>query len=335
LDELHKEHIHQPHDKAYKLLLSSKRVFMELLQSFVDRRWVTQVEEATLIKVDKSYILQDFRDRESDVVYRAQLQDHNVIFYVLMELQSSVDFQMPYRLLQYMLEIWRDQLRNVNAEEAGRKGYKLPAIVPIVLYNGSGAWTASRSFRETLDHQEWFGEELLDFKYILIDLNAYSERELKNLSNLISLVFLLERKRDFQELVEQMAEMSDMLQGMSQELFPLFKSWMKIITHRSLEPEQHIRISHVIDEYMEPEEVKNMISNVEKIFVDYMTQGVERGIKQGIEQGIEKGIEKGIEQGIKEGKIEVAKRLLEKGLPVELIIETTDLSAQQIEELKK
>ncbi len=53
---------------------------------------------------------------------------------------------------------------------------------------------------------------------------------------------------------------------MPQELFSLFKSWMKIITHRSLEPEQHTRISRIIDEYSEPEDVKGMISNVEKIF---------------------------------------------------------------------
>ncbi|MED0672662.1 hypothetical protein P4S95_21065 [Aneurinibacillus aneurinilyticus] len=54
---------HQPHDKGYKYLLSSKKVFMDLLRSFVKQKWVEQVDESTIIKVDKSYILQDFADK--------------------------------------------------------------------------------------------------------------------------------------------------------------------------------------------------------------------------------------------------------------------------------
>ncbi|WP_422664938.1 Rpn family recombination-promoting nuclease/putative transposase [Aneurinibacillus uraniidurans] len=60
----------------------------------------------------------------------------NVIFYVLLEMQSSVDFQMPFRLLFYMLEIWRDILKNTDKNEAVRKDFRL------VLYNGKQEWTA-------------------------------------------------------------------------------------------------------------------------------------------------------------------------------------------------
>ncbi len=39
------------------------------------------------------------------MVYRISLGDRDVIFYLLIELQSRVDFLMPYRLLLYMVEI--------------------------------------------------------------------------------------------------------------------------------------------------------------------------------------------------------------------------------------
>lgn len=55
----------------------------------------------------------------------------DVCFYLL-ELQSTVDFQMPYRLLLYMVEIWRTVLKDTDAKEAARKNFKLPAIVPCV-----------------------------------------------------------------------------------------------------------------------------------------------------------------------------------------------------------
>jgi hypothetical protein len=90
-----------------------------------------------------------------------------------MELQSSVDFQMPYRLLLYMVEIWRDVLKNTDKKEAERKEFRLPSIIPIILYNGKGRWTAVRQFKETLAAAELFQKYVVDFEYILIDINRY------------------------------------------------------------------------------------------------------------------------------------------------------------------
>jgi hypothetical protein len=42
---------------------------------------------------------------------------------------------MPYRLFEYMVGVWRDVLKNTETKIAERKDYRLPAIIPIVLYN--------------------------------------------------------------------------------------------------------------------------------------------------------------------------------------------------------
>ncbi len=89
-------------DKGYKYLLSVKKVFLELLRSFVRQGWVNEIDESNIVRVDKSFILQDFRDKEADLVYWIKMNDKDVIFYILMEMQSTVDFQMPYRLLLYI-----------------------------------------------------------------------------------------------------------------------------------------------------------------------------------------------------------------------------------------
>ena len=51
------------------------------------------------------------------------------------------------------------------------------------------------------------------------------------------------------------------------------------------------------------------------------------------EDGIKQGIELGLTQGIEKNKIEIAKKMLEKSLPIETIIEITSLSKEQIEKL--
>jgi hypothetical protein len=43
---------------------------------------------------------------------------------------------MSFRLLQYMLEVWRDAFNDTPEKERKRKSFRLPAIVPAVLYNG-------------------------------------------------------------------------------------------------------------------------------------------------------------------------------------------------------
>ena len=110
------------------------------------------------MRINKSFILQDFKNKEADLIYRAKLKDKDVFFYILMELQSKVDFQMPYRLLLYIIEVWREILRDIPLKEQKRKDFKLPAIIPIVLYNGINKWTAFLSFKETIDSYQLFGE---------------------------------------------------------------------------------------------------------------------------------------------------------------------------------
>ena len=57
--------------------------------------------------------------------------------------------------------------------------------------------------------------------------------------------------------------------------------------------------------------------------------------KWDIEIATNKGIEQGIEQGRKEEKIETAKKLLAKNRSLEEIMELTELSEQEIMQLKE
>lgn len=64
-------------------------------------------------------------------------------------------------------------------------------------------------------------------------------------------------------------------------------------------------------------------------------EGLKLGIEEGIQQGIEQGIEQGIKQGKEENKIEVAKKLLQKNMPIDFISEVTNLDEKTIEKLKR
>ncbi len=54
-----------------------------------------------------------------------------------------------------------------------------------------------------------------------------------------------------------------------------------------------------------------------------------------LNEGEVKGLKKCIEQGIKKGEMELAKRLLQNGIGMDLLTQSANLSKEQIEELKK
>ena len=132
------------------------------------------------------------------------MNGREVFYYILLEPQSTVDYKIPYRLLQYMLEIWRTILKDTGEKESASKDIKLPAIVPCVCYNGCYNWTASGCFSETLASNELFGDFLLNFKYIPFDVARYKEQELLQLSNLIGVVFYIDQKLQYDEMIRRL-----------------------------------------------------------------------------------------------------------------------------------
>ena len=69
-----------------------------------------------------------------------------------------------------------------------------------------------------------------------------------------------------------------------------------------------------------------------------MKQGMEKGMKQGMEKGMKQGMEKGMKQGMEKGleqrSLEIARKMLAKGMDAASVMEITGLSAEQMKQLK-
>ncbi|MFA5537511.1 MAG: Rpn family recombination-promoting nuclease/putative transposase, partial [Bacillota bacterium] len=253
--------IHNRHDKGYKYLLSSKTTFIQLLQTFTKLEWTENIKEEDILLVDKSFILQDFRDKEADLIYLVKQNKQPTLFYILMELQSVVDFQMPYRLLLYMVEIWRNILKDTEGNFAKTKDFKLPSIVPIVLYNGDNNWTAGKSFKEYQYYADTFIPYIVDFQYVLIDTNRYTEEELFEIANLVATVFLLDRKQKTDELIGRLRGLINIINKFDENEMHLFKNWLLKIVTRGIRKEDHQKVEQIITKNRE---VEGMISNLEE-----------------------------------------------------------------------
>lgn len=281
--------IHTSHDLGYKWLLSSREIFMQLLRSFVKQPWVEKINETTIKRVEKSFIAKDFREKEADLVYEVNLEGQPVVFYILLELQRKVDFSMPYRLLNYMSGIWQNALQTLPASESlGQKSFRLPAIVPIVLYNGAHAWTAARSFRDLLSGADHFGAQLLNFEYIVLQVNQYEDAALLNLSNTIGAAFLLDKNsRRPQELRNLLKDLYVSLQNASDQELLIFLRWMRYILKPRLPAKQQDEIEQALRQHSDKEVRTMVFANLEKSLDMLEEESRQKGRQKGLQEGLE------------------------------------------------
>lgn len=128
------------YDGAYKYLFSSPVVFHQFLTRFVHEEFVRGVRVEDVVPADRDFVSDQLRKRESDIIYQVRLADREVYVYVLMEFQSTPDKKIPVRMLLYILMLYDELMRR---SQAG----KLPAIFPVVLYNGVESWRVPRNVR--------------------------------------------------------------------------------------------------------------------------------------------------------------------------------------------
>jgi len=312
-----KKEMNNIHDKSYKDLFSTKDAFLSFVNTFIQGEWVDKLEKDKLILVDKSFISADYEELESDIVYQATIGKENVIFYVLLELQSSVDYSMPIRLLAYMVELWRVATKNIKKSKIKRKTYRLPAIIPIVIYNGTKKWTCARNFKDILQGSQLFEDNVIDFRYILVDINRYSKECLYEFKNIAAAIFLLDQDID---AIEFLSRLKDIVINFSKLTFEeklLLKGWIKNTTNNNDIVNMNDLVEDIFNEN-EVEEVNTMVSNASKIFDKLKSNSIKEGLNEGKKQGK------------KEGKIEGKSELLIK----QLIKRFNGLSDYYIENIK-
>ena len=96
--------------------------------------------------------------------------------YVLLEHQSTVDPLMAFRLLRCMVRIWEGWL---DERPAARR---LPAILPLVVAQATGRWTAARAFEDLIATASplrlLLAPSTPSFRYLLKELRTTPDAEL-------------------------------------------------------------------------------------------------------------------------------------------------------------
>lgn len=296
----------RPHDSAYKLLFSEPQIVIDLLQGFVHESWVKELDFNTLEKVSGSYISDDLRSREDDVIWRVKYQQSWIYVYLLLEFQSTIDRYMAVRLMTYIGLLYQDLIKTKQL----LPNKLLPPVCPIVLYNGDKRWTATTELKDLIVKVPGGLEKFLpSLSYLLLDEGAYTTEELAPLKNLVAAIFRLENARSPEDFIRVISNIMEWLATPEQtQLRRSFIVWINrvMVSEHGFE--------HPITDFDNLTEMKTML-----------TQRVSEWTREWKQQGWTEGLEQGMEK--------IVRQLLIT-LSTEQVAKLTDLPLEKIVEIK-
>jgi len=306
------------HDYGYRRLFSSPAIMRELLQGFVPLEWVRDMDFDTLEQVKSSFVRQNYREKESDVIYKVKYKGSEIYIYLLLEFQSTVDRFMALRMLSYIIDLYE----SIRVSEPKRK--TLPYVFPVMLYNGDRKWNAAVSLEKLIEMSEKYDVYLPGFTYFKIAINEFSYRTLAKIRNALSAVFMIENVS--KDKIDEVAKVVvDLIKGeLNESVKEAVFNWIRrLFESKDIDFE-------TMDKLNEKEVGMALLS----LYNQGMQVGIKQGIKQGMEKGKQEGIQLGIKQGMQKGEyrkaIEIVRRMYRKGLSMDIIEETTGLSRDEI-----
>ncbi len=206
-------------DSQHNRDISSKDVFgnsflcAQFLRDCIDLPALKKIRPEDIEDVSERYHPYLGTEFESDIVKKIRIlgiggaeegQDGQPSFLIsLIEHKSLVDYDVSMQLLRYMMCIWTEYRREMEVKKrgsTGQKGFRYPVIIPVVYYEGKAEWTADMRLRDRIREIPGLNDWIPDFRYEVIRIHDYSEQELLERGDEISLIMLINKIQDVADL---------------------------------------------------------------------------------------------------------------------------------------
>jgi predicted transposase/invertase (TIGR01784 family) len=251
----------------------------------------------------------------------AMLIDNKIV--VLIEHQSTINENMPFRILEYIARIYEKVVKTKN--KFGKKLVKIPLPEFYVFYNGKEDFPLEKTLKLSdafiLPEKEYSADFInfpLEITVKVVNINVDKGNPI------LKRCKILDQYSEFIELVRKSIDSGTddpFTTAISQAVNEGFLS--DYLARKSTEVENMLMTEYDYD--------TDIAVQREEAYED----GLSKGISQGIKQGISQGISQGIKQGAYQEKLETAKNLFHLGLSIEQISTVTGLSGETIQQLEK
>ena len=240
-------------------------------------------------KLSPEYVSDELRTRHGDTVWHLRLGRRRAFLLVLLEFQARDDRLMALRILTYTGLLLLELARSQPPEVAGER---LPAVLPVVLYNGTKPWTAAPDMGSLITPVgPWLAPFQPAQRYYLIDLQRVAADDLPY-RNLLRAVARLEQSRSPQDVMRAVKALQRWLpkQG-AEELRRAFADWLHQMAERMAPPGALVPAIRTLEEAS-----MTLVERVAEWPKQWLREGREQGVAEGRQQGVAEGREQGVDQ---------------------------------------
>ena len=308
--------ITQPHDYFFKKVMGNPLAVAEFLKEYFPAI-ANKVDPGSLTPVDGTLISPDLQEKRTDLIYHATFQEKPGYLYFLLEHQSSPDYLMPLRLMEYFLQIIR---RDLTLQ--GKKKKKIfPIVYPCVIYNGKKPYPYTTSFCEMFADPQ-FVQEIITNPFRLIDLAKTPDEELSKLPLIGFMHMLLKHaaERDVVTLIRKLSSMIKLLENANQ--LDLLEAGVYYLVATNQSDASFNNIFHEFQQHITPSTQEHVMTIAEKLIQEGKQKGRQEAMtiaEKLIQEGKQKGRQEGRQEGQKEGELTLLLRLLKRRFGIEAI----------------
>ena len=246
----------------------------------------------------------------------AMLIDNKIV--VLIEHQSTINENMPFRILEYIARIYEKVVETKN--KFGKKLIKIPLPEFYVFYNGKEDFPVEKTLKLSdafmLPEKEYSADLTnfpLEITVKVVNINVDKGNPI------LKRCKILDQYSEFIEIVRKSID-----SGTADPFTTAISQAVK---------------EGFLADYLarKSTEVENMLMTEYDYDTDIAVQreeAFEAGLNKGLQQGISQGIKQGISQGAYGKAVETAKNLFQIQLSVEQIATVTGLSLEVIQSIK-
>ncbi len=193
------------HDSSSKLIFDEPILCAQFLRDYIeDIPCLRDVQPEDIEDVSEQYVHFFAEERNSDRVKKINIKNDTPFFLIsLIEHKTKVEYNVTMQIFRYMVYIWESYEREEEKRKKGisrQKGFQYPPVLPVVYYEGRKEWTVPLDFKSRIVKGDIFARYIPDFCYYLVPLRKYSDRELLDRKDEISLVMLINKLQDMNDI---------------------------------------------------------------------------------------------------------------------------------------
>jgi|GEM_PF-1222301 len=303
--------IKNPHDKFFKEFFSRKTILRSLYTEYLVHLIRYRIDIDTMELFQNDSVNEQYEERLSDLVLIVQLKDSGYHILILLEHKSTRDPGVGKKLDEY-IHILRQRYAKMHPEHK-----KEIRVIPIVIYHGLDEREIPQDTASIYDPIDNDYRYIQNFHFEVFNISTIPDHQIKGIPLLRIGLYMFK----YIQRPELLNKIDDILE--------IFKEL----------PGDQIQVNlDMVGRYIENAALPKIRHQVVRKIINWFNQG-DRKVSKILEilqrQGIEKGIEKGKKIGKETGKLDVAQRMILKGMDTKLIQEITSLPLEKLSETRE